>query len=110
MAEMEYRVERVGDKTKILVSGEVNMKVSTKLRKALHEHLAQNPSEMVVDLAGVPFIDSSGVAILIEALRLQTKNKNVFRLENPTEQVRYTLKITQLTKVFGLKDLQEENS
>ena len=110
MADLEYNVARQGARVTVHVSGELNMKVSTRLRKALHEHLAQNPAEMVVDLGGVPFIDSSGVAILIEALRLQTKNKCVFRLENPSEQVLYTLKITQLTKVFGLEDLQEESS
>ena len=110
MSEIEHRVEKDGDKIKIFLEGKLNMKVSSKVRKVLHHHLGENPSEMVVDLAKVPFIDSSGVAILIEALRLQMKAKRSLRLENPTEQVRYTLKITQLSKVFGIEDLQEETS
>ena len=47
------------------------------------------------------------MAILIEALRLQMRDGKTLRLENPTEQVRYTLKITQLINVFGLEEVEE---
>ena len=116
MAQFDARVERVadsgsqGDVYRVALSGEVNMQVAPELRRTLHEVLEKNPREIVVDLAGVPFIDSSGVATLVEALRLQLEREAKLRIENARESVRYTFEITRLTRPFGMADATEESS
>lgn len=103
-SELKHHVERRGDAVKIILEGEVDMRVASGLRDVLHEIIEENPATISVDLEKVPFIDSSGVATFVEALRLLMREEKTLRLENPSEAVRYTLKITQLLKVFGLEE------
>ncbi len=110
MAAVKHRVQQEGQTTHLFLEGEIDMRLAPELRKILHGILSRNPPELVVDLGGVPFIDSSGVATLVEALRLQMKDKRTLKIKNPTEAVRYTFKITQLTKVFGIEEISSEKS
>ena len=101
---LRHRVEREAGVVRVFLDGEIDMRVAPTLRSILHGIIDEHPDEIRVDLASVPFIDSSGVATLVEALRLLMREKKVLTLENPSEAVRYTLRITQLLKVFGIDD------
>lgn len=104
---MSHRIERDGKRARLYLEGEIDMHAATALRGILHRLIGEKPAEVVVDLAGVPFIDSSGVATLVEALRLLRKSNHSLRIENPTQPVRYTFEITQLTKIFGIEPAGE---
>ena len=100
---LKHHVERDGMTMRITLEGEVDMRVAPSLREILHSVIEENPEEVIIDLEKVPFIDSSGVATFVEALRLLGRSNKVLRLENPSESVRYTLKITKLLSVFGIE-------
>lgn len=108
MGEMRHRLENGSDGVRLVLEGEIDMRVAPQLRKILHDILREAPGEVVVDMKGVPFIDSSGVATLVEALRIQMNGQRALRIENPNESVYYTFKITQLTKIFGMANGGEE--
>ena len=102
---LQYREERNdGTNVRLYLSGEVDMRVAPDLRTLLHRVIEEDPAELAVDLADVPFIDSSGVATLVEAQRILMGKEKKIRLENPSDAVRYTLKITQLLRVFGIEE------
>lgn len=103
MAELIHELRREGAIAHLSLSGEIDMRVASQLRSVLHEILEDSPHELVVDLAEVPFIDSSGIATLVEALRLQMNRDHSLRILNAAEPVFYTFKITQLTKAFGME-------
>ena len=107
MGEMKYTLERDGDLARLSLEGEVDMRLAPRLRSLMHEILDDRPSRLVVDLASVPFIDSSGVATLVEALRMQMEAGRSLQIVNPSDPVYYTFKITQLTKVFGMDNPEE---
>ena len=49
----------------VSLSGELDIATAPKLRRALLELLSDSPDPLLVDMAGVSFMDSSGLAVLV---------------------------------------------
>jgi anti-sigma B factor antagonist len=64
---------------------------------ALAERLANEPKVLVVDLAGVTFIDSSGLRILVEAHQARIDSDASFTLRSPSAAVQRLLEISGLS-------------
>ena len=103
MTDIKHRVERQGSTIRLFLEGEIDMYLAPSLRNVLHQLIAEKPQEIIVDVKNVPFIDSSGVATLVEAVRRLKGTNSRLRVENPTQPVRYTFEITQLAKIFGIE-------
>jgi anti-anti-sigma factor len=55
-----------------------------------------------LDLRGVGYIDSSGIAVLITGYRLAQKFKIAFSLVEPSPQVRAVIELSQLQAFFPI--------
>jgi anti-sigma B factor antagonist len=89
------------------VTGDIDMATSPSLRRTLLETLKKIP-RLVVNLHEVQYVDSSGIASLVEVLkeaRDQKKRLILFGL-NPT--VREALQLMRLTKIFEIQETEEE--
>ena len=64
--------------------------------------LADRHFNIVIDMAGVPRIDSSGVDALVYAVRRARESGGDAKLARLTPRVRQLLEITQLTTVFDI--------
>jgi anti-sigma B factor antagonist len=64
---------------------------------ALAERLANEPQVLMVDLAGVTFIDSSGLRILVEAHRARIDSDASLTLRSPSAAVQRLLEISGLS-------------
>ena len=51
------------------LEGEIDLHASPRLARSLARMIAKRPEHVVVDLSGVTFIDSSGLAVLINAMQ-----------------------------------------
>src|SRR5437016_13770238 len=60
-------VEEVGDAYVVRLGGELDLYNAAQVRAALVEACAQAPERIVVDLGEVEFLDSTALAVLIEA-------------------------------------------
>lgn len=87
----------------VTVGGEVDMDSSPRLLEAIQTGLRQNRSQ-VVDLAGVSYIDSSGIAVLVQGLRAARKRNLELRLREPSKQVTAVLRLAQLLQLFTIDD------
>lgn len=95
---IEVRAEEGG--TVLTVNGRVNVDSSPALRDRLLAILQQeSPPLLTIDLSAVPYIDSSGLATLVEALRLARGVKTTLRLRLH-ERPLYLLKVTGLLPLF----------
>ncbi|WP_345279026.1 STAS domain-containing protein [Streptomyces gulbargensis] len=56
--------------TVLLIRGELDLVTSPRVRRRVHEVVARGRHDLVVDLSGVRFCDSSGVGVLIASRRL----------------------------------------
>ena len=64
--------------------------------------LKNKPAKLVLDLSGVPYMDSSGVATLVEALQTQRKAGNKLVLCSLQPKVRGIFEIARLNMVFDI--------
>jgi anti-sigma B factor antagonist len=106
--EIDIRTERDGDACVVSVSGEVDVYTSPTLKTRLVEAIEGECSRLVVVLDGVAFIDSSGLGVLVGALRRMKERGDEMRIVCTREQVLKIFRITGLDKVFPIVGTVEE--
>ncbi|MBI2901318.1 MAG: STAS domain-containing protein [Planctomycetes bacterium] len=94
---------RLGSKI-VHVSGEVDMNSAPKLREKLRKTFDQKPVTVVLRLADVPYMDSAGVAVLVEVLQWAKKEKILFVLAEPSAAVRAVIEMARLSRFFVITD------
>ena len=82
------------------LQGEIDLHVSPRISEKLGEMIKQKPSRVVIDLSGVTYIDSSGLAILISAMQDVEEYGGRFGLAGLQENVRTIFETSRLDKVF----------
>jgi anti-sigma B factor antagonist len=80
----------------VVVAGEIDLSSVPKLRDSLAYALASPRREVVVDLAGVEFIDASGVGVLVGAASEAARTGVKFRLRRPSPSVGRVLQLAHL--------------
>ncbi|MEZ5830202.1 MAG: STAS domain-containing protein [Dongiaceae bacterium] len=90
-------------RTVIALSGEIDMEEAPTVRRTLLDCLKQK-RDILVDLSQVTYIDSSGIASLIEGLQTARKQKNDLALVSVSQRARRVLELARLDKVFTLHD------
>ena len=86
------------------LEGEIDLHVSPEVADGLRPMFAKEPQVLVVDLEKVTYIDSSGLAVLIEAMQNVQKYGGKFALANVQESVRHIFDIARLDQVFQIFD------
>src|SRR5918999_6432294 len=77
-------------------NGAIDLHVSPEVRAALREIIDQKPKRLVVDLSRVPYVDSSGLAVLIGAMQSLEHDGGLFMLAGVRETVRVILESARL--------------
>lgn len=96
------RFEKTDDLTTIYVTGEVDLSNSAEVRKTILAALKTTP-EVKVDLSGVEYIDSSGIAAMVEGLQFANSNGRSFSLTQPSAQVKSIMELARLDQVFTIE-------
>jgi anti-sigma B factor antagonist len=89
------------------VEGNVDLKHSPAMRKALLDSLRLAP-RVVVNLKEVPYIDSSGIATLVEGLKASHELKNRLILTGLSPMAYKVLDLTHLTPLFEIFETEEQ--
>jgi len=82
------------------LEGEIDLHVSPRISAALAAMIEQKPPRLVVDLAKVTYIDSSGLAVLIEGMQNVEAYGGKFILAGIQENVKPIFEIARLDQVF----------
>ncbi len=82
--------------------GAIDLHVSPEVRAALREIIDEKPKRLVIDLSRVPYVDSSGLAVLIGAKQELEANGGTFMLAGPQQAVRTILESARLDQYFQL--------
>jgi anti-sigma B factor antagonist len=91
------------DPVVVSVIGEVDLATAPLLEAELSAALATPGATGVrVDLAGVEFMDSAGLRVLVAALRTAEDSGRTLTVSAPHDRVRRIIEITGLSEVFGL--------
>lgn len=100
--------ELVGDAVVVAPDGNVDLLRSPRLRESLRAAQMGAPIRLIVDLTRVRYMDSSGVATLVEALGTARRTGTRLVLCGMGEQVRSVLRIARLEGVFTIVSTREE--
>jgi len=84
------------------LDGDLDMSTSPQVRNALLPLFRESPSHIIVDLSGVPYIDSSGIATFVEGLQFSRKNNVRFTLAGATPTVESIFDLAYLKGVFEM--------
>lgn len=84
------------------LEGEIDLHVSPGISASLKSALADKPKQLVVDLTRVSYIDSSGLAVLIEGMQNVASYGGKFALAGLQESVRPIFEIARLDQVFRI--------
>ncbi|MGA8277461.1 MAG: STAS domain-containing protein [Rhodanobacteraceae bacterium] len=95
--------ENVGSCMVIRLSGEVDLSWSQQVRNAILDALRYNDT-LGVDLSRVSYIDSSGIAALVEGFQHARTNGGRFALVAISDAVRAVLELARLDRVFLIID------
>jgi anti-sigma B factor antagonist len=98
---METRFRQVGTNYYLAISGRITIDSSPDLRKMLLQYLAEPGCDsLTVDFFDVAYVDTSGLAVLVEILRAARGLKKSFRVSGLRERPRYLLEATRLLHFF----------
>lgn len=98
--ELNIQAERHPNQCEITLRGEVDVYTAPRLKEQLVELIEGGCANIVVDLEGVSFIDSSGLGVLVSALRRTRERDGAVRIVCTRENILKILRITGLDKVF----------
>jgi anti-sigma B factor antagonist len=88
--------------TLVEIEGEVDMNVSPKVRTVLIGLTDKKKSKIIVDLKEVPYIDSSGLAALVECLQGTSKYQGKLHLIGINEDIKDVFVLACLYDVFDI--------
>lgn len=95
-------VERMSDATVVQPKGDIDASRSRDLQSALKSVFDERPGCVIVDLAGVAYMDSSGLATLVEGLSLSQSSGTGFVVCSLQERVQSIFEISRLDRVFTI--------
>ena len=91
------------DRSEVLpLKGEIDLHVSPSVTASLNAMVEKKPRRLVVDLSDVAYIDSAGLAALIEAMQKVEGYGGKFLLAGLQETVRSIFEISRLDQVFQI--------
>jgi len=105
---MVIKDKKVGDAVVLVVEGEINFNSSPDFRKAFLKVLDSKAQKVVVNLIGVGYVDSSGLATLVEAHQKVKSSGGKLKLASLTPKVKSLFEITKLEKLFEIYSTEED--
>jgi len=97
---MDVTTEQAGTVTIVTVQGDIEAGSAPALRDRLNELLAEGAQQFVIDLAGVPFMDSAGIATLVQLFKRVRIGHGDVRLCSLQPSVDKIFKLVRLHRVF----------
>ena len=109
MAELNINERQAGDVTVLDMSGKITIgEGSVALRTAIRRLLEEGKKRILLNLAGISYVDSSGIGELVSSYTAINKEGGQLKLLNLTQKLQDLLTITKLLTVFDVYDNEAE--
>ena len=106
---MHIATRQQGTSTVVDVQGDIDLYNSPEVRKIVLEELKEKKvARLIVNLTGVRYIDSSGVASLVEGLKVARTLNSRFMLFGLSPAAREVLELSRLIRVFEVFGTEQE--
>ena len=109
MAELDIKERQAGDVIVLDMSGKITIgEGSVALRSAIRRLLEEGKKKILLNLAGVGYIDSSGIGELVSSYTAINKEQGQLKLLNLTQKLQDLLAITKLLTVFDVYESESD--
>lgn len=106
---MEISVTSISSSASIVAfNGALNARSAEEAKQVFRDLTEQGVAQVIVDLKGVPFIDSSGLASLVSGLKTLGGEASNLKLAAPQSQARLLFELTMFDRVFEIHDTVED--
>lgn len=99
---LQVTIEIKGEFVVVGPAGDVDLNCSREFQSHLKKVMENKPKRVIVDLSRVPYMDSSGVATLVEAMQIARKASTKLVLCGMQDKVRSIFEIARLDRVFTI--------
>ena len=104
---IEQKIE--GNVGKLFLSDEIDLDKSPQVRENIKD-LIDKVKIIEVNMAGVKYIDSSGIAALVEGMQLSKNNSKEFSLTDVSNEVMKVIQLAHLDKFFKIKSVTGQDA
>lgn len=104
MPDLDITGSDEGDFTVIRLVGDVDVSSAARLRDALARLISDTAEKVLIDLTDVPFLDSTGLGVMVARLKQQRAGGGEMALVIPSERLLRNFRITGLDRVFHIYD------
>ncbi len=94
----------MGDQDVLVLNGRLDAASAKDLKGRVNRLVKENRVKLVIDMAGVDFIDSTGLGSLVSSLRAVNEEKGDVKVASLQKQVRTVFELTRLHRIFGIYD------
>lgn len=101
-------VRWVGRDVIVDLVGDIDLNLSQAFQQAMIDVIDQSPQRVVINLAKVGYMDSSGIASLVKLLSRMRRMQLPLYMVALGDRVRSLFQITKLETVFEIRDTEEE--
>jgi anti-sigma B factor antagonist len=109
MAQLQIRKRMNGDVAILDLDGRLTMgEGSVTLRESVRALLADGSKHILVNLAGVDYVDSSGLGEIVSAFATAKREDTTLKLLNLTERVHGLLQMTKLLTIFETFETEQD--
>ena len=96
---MTINVERDFEFVTLEITGRLDTTTAPNLEAVINE-LSEDTKELVFDMAGVEYISSAGIRVLLGAYKKMNSNQGIMRIEKPNEMVCDVFEMTGLSQML----------
>jgi anti-sigma B factor antagonist len=86
----------------LVITGAIDLQTRDRLIAPAQEAMTSSSDGIILDLAGVDFMDSTGIGALVEISREASDAGADFSIQNPSDRVLRILEITGLTQAWDI--------
>lgn len=97
---MEIQEQRHGAVTVLKPQGALTRNDADQFRTLLHDARARSFGRLVLDISAVPYVDSSGLEVLVEVTEALAESGEALKMCGANETIREVLDLTELTSLF----------
>ena len=105
---LEIQTKSQKDATIIEINGDVDLYSSPQVRKIILDQINRKVPVLLINLGGVTYMDSSGIATLVEGLQLMNEYKGKMCIFNVHGVVHDVFELSRLDKVFKIYNSESE--
>ena len=105
---MKIQKKTKGDTAILYVEGDIDFSTLSVLKETFESTLTGPAKKIILNIAKVSYLDSAGLASLLEAMQKSAAAGKSFLIAEPTEKAKELFEVTKLKKLFKIFDTETE--